>query len=121
MQGFCYTLSVSIVFSLIHLTCLKEGCQYLNGSVINRLTDQTFKDMHFLKITTEHNTKKCISTYKSGKQCSLFKKKMVVPDLQHPLACLMKKGLLAIYLCKCSLLKYLNIVSSFKHVHVQDS
>lgn len=72
MQGFCYT--VSIVFSLIHLTCLKEGCQYLNRSVINRLTDQTFKDMHFLKITTEHNTKKCISTYKSGKQCSLFKK-----------------------------------------------
>lgn len=41
---------------------------------------------------------------------------MVDPDLKHPLACLMKKGLLAIYLCKCSLLKYLNIVSSFKHV-----
>lgn len=63
MQGFCYT--VPIVFSLIHLTCLKEGCQYLNRSVINRLTDQTFKHMHFLKITTEHNTKKCISTYKN--------------------------------------------------------
>lgn len=55
MQDFCYT--VSIVFSLIHLMCLKEGCQYLNCSVINRLTDQTFKDMHFLKITTERNTK----------------------------------------------------------------
>lgn len=72
MQGFCYT--VSIVFSLIHLTCLKEGCQYLNRSVINRLTDQTFKDMHFKKITTVHNTKNALSTYKSGKQCSLLKK-----------------------------------------------
>lgn len=36
-------------------------------------------------------------------------KNMVVPYLEHPLACLMKKGFLAVYLCKCSLLKYLNI------------
>lgn len=63
MQDFCYTVSI-----------VKEGCQYLNRSVINRLTDQTFKDMHFLKITTEHNTKKCISTYKSENNVVCLKK-----------------------------------------------